>query len=125
MLFDTDVLIDVQKGRDAAAEIINIDEDRCISIYTYMELMQCADNKQQHREVKNFLKDFFFTTLPITENIAHRASIYVEEYTLTNSIRAGDALIAATAVENNLVLCSANDKHFNIIKELQFRQYKR
>ncbi len=125
MLFDTDVIIDIQKGVDSAAQLINKSIERYISILSYMELMQCAENKQQHRYIKSFLHDFTFITLPITENIAHRASVYVEEYTLSSSLRAGDALIASTAVENNLILCSSNKKHFKIIKELQFKQYKR
>ena len=123
MLFDTDVLIDVQKGLKKAAELINKTEERYISIYTYMELMQCAFDKQQHRVIKNFLNDLFFITLPITEDIAHRASIYVEEYTLSCSLRAGDAIVASTAIENNMVLCSSNKKHFSPIKELQFKHF--
>ena len=124
MLLDTDVLINVQKGVESAAELINTAERRYISLYTYMELMQCAENKLQHKKVKNFLKALSFTTLPITENIAHRAAIYVEEYTLSHSLRAGDAIVAATAVENDLVLCSGNKKHFSAVKELQFKQMK-
>ncbi len=125
MLFDTDVIIDVQKGVDSAAQLINKNPERYISIFSYMELMQCAENKQQHRFLKSFLNAFSFITLPITENIAHRASVYVEEYTLSSCLRAGDALIASTAIENNLILCSSNKKHFNIIKELQFKHHKR
>ncbi len=68
MLFDTDVIIDIQKGVDSAAQLINKSIERYISIFSYMELMQCA--------------------------------------------------------ENNLILCSSNKKHFKIIKELQFKQYK-
>ena len=124
MLFDTDVVIEVQKGNDKAAELINKSEERYLSIYSYMELMQCAENKQPHRQVKNFLKEFAFTTLPITENIAHRASIYVEEYTLSNSIRAGYAIIAATAAQNNLLLCSGNKNYFSAIKEVQLTHFK-
>ena len=125
MLFDTDVLIDVQKGSDKAADLINKTAERYISIYTYMELMKCAFNKQQHRLIKNFLNDFFFIILPITEDIAHRASIYVEEYTLSCSLRAGDVIVASTAIENNMVLCSSNKKHFSVIKELQFKHFKK
>lgn len=124
MLFDTDILIEIQRENDKAAELINNSEERYLSIYSYMELMQCAQNKQQHREVKNFLKEFSFTTLPITENIAHRAAIYVEEYTLSHSIRAGDAIVAATAAQNNLVLCSGNKKHYSAIKEVQLKHFK-
>lgn len=96
-------------------------EDRFLSIISHMELMQCAENKQQHKFVKDFLSSFGFTVLPLTENIGHRASIYVEEYTLSSGLRSADAIIAATAVENNLILVSSNRKHFRVIKELKFK----
>ena len=35
----------------------------------------------------------------------------------------GDAIIAATAVENNLTLVSGNRKHFRMIKELRFKGF--
>jgi len=39
-------------------------------------------------------------------------------------MRAGDAIIAATAIENNMTLISSNVKHFKVIKELQFKAFK-
>lgn len=94
---------------------------------TYMELLQGARSKQEAHEIKGFLKDFRLfhppaATLPLSENIGHRASIYVEEYTLANAIGVADALAAATAVEENKVLFSANTKHFKCVKELQLKQ---
>jgi hypothetical protein len=59
----------------------------------------------------------------LTENIGHRASIYVEEYTLSSGMRWGDAIIAATAVENNLTLVSSNVKHFKAVKDLRLKQF--
>ena len=67
---------------------------------------------------------FDFLVLPLTENIGYRASIYIEEYTLTSGLRSDDAIIAATAVENNLPLVSSNAKHFKRIKELQLKSFK-
>jgi len=37
---------------------------------------------------------------------------------------AGDAIIAATAVENNMVLVSSNIKHFKMIEKLQLKIFK-
>jgi len=99
-------------------------EDRFLSIQTYMELMQCANNKTQHKYVKDFISSFGFVVLPFTENIGHRASIYIEEYTLSSGLRSGDAIIAATAVENNLTLTSSNLKHYRVIKDLSFKSFK-
>ena len=124
MLFDTDILIWLQRGNEKAATAIDKTPDRFISIQTYMELLQCAKNKDQHRQVKDFLTSYGFIYLPLTENIGHRASIYIEEYTLKNSIQVGDALIAATAVENNLTLFSGNQKHFKAVKDLSLKIFK-
>ncbi len=124
MIFDTDIFIWAQRGNEKAARIMERSEERYLSVQTYMELMQCAKDKKQHRCVKNFLTTFGFIVLPLTENIGHRASIYIEEYTLKSSLRSGDAIIAATAVENNLPLVSSNVKHFKMIKELQLKSFK-
>ncbi len=89
-----------------------------------MELLQNTRNKTQHKYTKDFLTTFGFIVLPLTENIGHRASIYVEEYTLSSSLGAADAIIAATAVENNMTLASSNVKHFRVIKDLQLKAFK-
>jgi predicted nucleic acid-binding protein len=89
-----------------------------------MELMQGAQNKRQQQNIMDYLNEFDFTVLPITENISHRAQIYSEEYALLNFIRAGDAWIAATAMENNLTLANANAKHLRCIPNLKFKLFK-
>ena len=97
---------------------------RFLSIQTYMELLQGAKNKEQHLYIKDFIASFDFMILPFSENIGHRASIYIEEYSLSSGIRSGDAVVAATAVESNLPLLSSNAKHFRVIKELQLKIFK-
>lgn len=123
-LFDTDVLIWMQRGNEKALSALSKTDDICISAQTYMELLQCAENKRQHTVIKDFLADFDISIIPFTENISHRASVYIEEYSLTHGIRAGDAIIAATAAENNLRLVSGNTKHFRAIKDLKFTVFK-
>jgi len=124
MIFDTDILIWVQHGNEKAAKLIEKETNKYLSIQSYMELLQGAKNKTQHKHVKNFINEFEFSILPLTENIGHRALIYVEEYALSSNMRAGDAIIAATAVENNKMLISSNAKHFKVINELQFKIFK-
>jgi predicted nucleic acid-binding protein len=124
VIFDTDILIWVQRGNRNAARLIDNAEDRYLSIQSYMELLQGAKNKLQHKNVKDFISDFGFSVLPLSENIGHRALIYVEEYALSSGMRAGDAIIAATAVENNLPVVSSNTKHFKIVRELQLKVFK-
>lgn len=124
MLFDTDILIWIQRGNEAAAELVERSEERYISIQSYMELLQCAQNRKQQKEIRDFLHEFNFTILPLTDRIGHRASIYAEEYSLGHGIRAGDAIIAATATENNCRLSSSNAKRFRPIQDLDFRIFK-
>lgn len=124
MIFDTDIFIWTQRGNEKAAKLLEKAEEKYLSVQTYMELLQGARNKTQHKYVKDFLSSFGFIVLPLTENIGHRASIYIEEYTLSSNLRSADAIIAATAVENNMVLASSNAKHFKVIKELQLKVFR-
>jgi len=124
MIFDTDIFIWVQRGNARTARLIDHCEDRYLSIQSYMELLQGASNRTQHKSVQDFISAFGFSVLPLSENIGHRALIYVEEHALSSNMRAGDAIIAATAVENNLPMVSSNAKHFKVVKDLQLEVFK-
>jgi predicted nucleic acid-binding protein len=124
MLFDTDIFIWAQRGNVKAARLIDRSPERFLSVFSYMELLQSARDGEQHRRTHNFLSAFGFEVLPLTENIGHRALIYVEQYTLSHGLRAGDAIIAATAAENKMTLVSGNAKHFRLIKELKLKVFK-
>jgi len=125
VLFDTDVFIWIQRGDAKAARCVEREDERLLSVQTYMELLQCAQNKQQHEHTRSFLKDFGFHTLPLSENIGHRAAVYIEQYSLSHGLRAGDAIIAATATEHHVTLCTGNAKHFRTIKDLKLKVLKR
>ena len=124
MLFDTDVLIWVLRGNHEAAKIIEASDDRCMSIVTYMELLQGARDRREVKSIKGFLTDLAFAMVPLSENIGHRASIYMEEYGLKVSMGMADALLAATAVESQRTLCTANRKHYSPIGELDLRVFR-
>ncbi len=123
MIFDTDIIIWIQRGNKKAADLVDSDNDRSISIISYMELLQNAKNKKQQMVIKDYLKEMEFTVLPISEKIGHRSSIYIEEYSMAHGISTDDALIASTAIENNLTLHSGNNKHYKPIKDLNFKRF--
>lgn len=118
MLFDTDVLIWVLRGSAKAARLVDETADRRISVVTLMELLQGARDKGETRLIKRFVVELGFRTLPLTENTGHRAVVYMEEYGISSGLRVADALIAATAAENNLTLCSGDRSHYRAITEL-------
>jgi len=124
VIFDTDVLIYAQRGARRAALAIDAADERFVSIQSLMELLQGARDKDDLRIIKKFMVDLSFAVLPLTENVGHRALVYVEEYGLSSGLRAADALIAATAVESAMPLMTANAKHFRAIKDLELVVFK-
>ena len=124
MLFDTDILIWIQRGNVKAARLVDRTDERLISVQTFMELLQAARDKRQHAIIKRYLTDLSFSVLPLTENIGHRALVYVEEYGLSSGMRAGDAIVAATATENGLTLATGNARHFRTVKGLALKIFR-
>lgn len=124
MLFDTDVLIWALRGNKKAADTIDQQAYRCCSVVSYMELLQGIRDKKELRAVRNYLADLGFVQLPLTENIGMRASIYMEEYALKSGMGMADALIAATAVDNEIPLYTGNIKHYRVINDLSLNLFK-
>ena len=124
MLFDTDVLVWVFRGNRKASKLIEAAEERSVSVLTYMELLQGARDRRETRTIRSFLADCDFRMLPLTENIGHRASVYMEEYNLAAGMCVADALVAATAAENGLELCTANQKHYKPVKDLELKAFR-
>lgn len=121
MLFDTDVIIWALRGNERAAKAIDQADGLDLSIVSYMELLKGARDKQDLRMTKAFLTDLGFRILPLSEDIGHRASIYIEEYGLKSNLGLPDALIAATAVESDLTLCTGNTKDYRTITEVELK----
>ena len=124
MLFDTDVLIWCFRGVAKAAKAIESDATPTISVVTYMELVQGARDKKELKMIASFLTDLGILVLPLSENIGHRAAIYLEEHALKDCMTMADALIAATAVERGIVLCTGNAKHFRVINDLELDVFR-
>ena len=124
MLFDTDVIIWVLRGNRRAAAAIDKEDRLDLSVISYMELAQGAHDKEDLRLMRRYLADLGFNLLPLSENIGHRASIYIEEYTLRPSLGVPDALISATAVEHKIPLRSGNAKHYRAIAEIELKVFR-
>lgn len=124
MLFDTDVLIWALRGNAQAAATIDSADSLQLSVVSYMELIRGARNKRELQATKKALANLDFQILGLSENIGHRASIYLEEYAMKSNIGVPDALIAATAVETGQRLCTANAKDYRAIAEIQLELFR-
>ena len=78
MIFDTDVIIWALRGNKRATTAIDRAESLDISVVSYMELLRSVRDKKDLRLTKAFLADLGFQIVPLSENIGHRAAIYLE-----------------------------------------------
>ena len=124
MIFDTDVLIWLERGYLKAARLVDSSEGPSISVVTYMELIEGAHDKAQLRATREMVIQYGFAVLPLAEEIGRRAAIYMDQYRLKSGLDLVDALVAATAVENAQTLCTANVKHFRAIPDLSIKAFR-
>lgn len=124
MLFDTDVIIWALRGNLKAASEINRCSELYLSAVSYMELLKGTRDKRELHVIKKFLFDLGFQILPVNEKISHRAMIYIEEYVLKSGMDLADALIAATASEHSMTVCTANNKHYAGIPGIQISVFR-
>lgn len=61
--------------------------------------------------------------LPLTPAITRRATELMTTLALSHGLQAGDALIAATALEHQLRLLTGNSKHFTPIDTLVVERF--
>lgn len=124
MLIDTDVLIWLFRGRVSAKKAIDSVDAVELSAISYMELVQGMRNKDEFQLLRQTIFDCEWNVLPVNENISHRATVYVENYALSNGLQLADALIAASAIESGLTLMTANIKHYKVIPDIQLNRYR-
>ncbi|MEQ1790571.1 MAG: PIN domain-containing protein, partial [Rickettsiales bacterium] len=60
--------------------------------------------------------------LPITPDISHRASVFIEEFSLSHGLTISDAIIAATAFEYGVPLATSNYKDYKMITGLEIKR---
>jgi len=123
MLIDTDVLIWYMRGNENAANFVGQLDSFSISVVTYIELIQGMRNKQELKELRNAIRDWNVKILYITEEISVKAMFYIERHYLSHSLQLADSMIAATAIVNGMPLCTANNKHYKIISQLDINKF--
>ena len=124
MMIDTDILIWYMRGNNKAQKIVEKLNGFCISVITYMELVQGMRNNQELVILRRALRKWNVKILFITEDISTKALFLVEQHFLSNSLELADALIASTAISNGLKLLTGNIKHYKVIKNIETEGFK-
>lgn len=124
MLFDTNILIYADRGLESAKDLIMSTPERAISAVTYMEYVPYCRDKTELRIFEKMLEALQFTIYDLDADISRQARQCVRQFALSHSVEMGDALIAATAIYRDEVLCTSNAKHFKPITGLEVQVYK-
>ena len=120
-LYDTSVIIEHIRGNNAVSTYLSQQELYC-SVITGGELIQGVQNKHDQRVVEKILARM--TMLPLTPAIGECMVDFIKAFHLSQGLAIPDALIAATAIEHDLVLVTHNTKHFSFIPKLSVRSWK-
>lgn len=121
-LTDTTVLIDHLRGNEKAFSFLRHSLP-AVSHVTVAELIQGVKGKRGLLAVEQALEDL--ELIQISGVISSRTISLMKEFFLSHNLQFLDALIAATAIEENLTLITANVKHFSFIKGLKFVDWKK
>ncbi len=126
MIFDTDVLIWYFRGSQKAKELISgvPYRDRQVSSLCVMELVQGCRDRQEVRAVKEFLRENIAGVIHPDERISEKAIALLEGHASADGLRTVDALIAATALQEDETLVTANHKHFKKIPGMEVRKFQ-
>ena len=126
MIFDTDILISVQKGHPGAARFVNqvSAEQRNLSVISYLELLYGSRDQQDLKKTQRMVEDLFASVVSINEQVSNTAARIMKSFVLAHRLDASDALIAATALERHEPVATGNEKHFRFIPGLELRIFR-
>ena len=111
LLLDTDVLIDYLRGRADAVSYINpLTNPLFLSVITVAELYAGVRDGTERTTLDEFVSAFFI--VPVDHEIAARGGLIRRDFGKSHGTGLADALIAATAELQHLVLVTLNGKHF-------------
>ena len=123
-LIDTDILIDTARGIEHAITCLQTLEEHSeltISSITQMEMIVGCQNRSELRALLKFLERFLI--ISVSQDISLTAVHLLKTYRLSHELKIADALIASTAIANNIPLISKNQRDYRFIKTLTLLPY--
>ena len=121
LLLDTDVFIEILRGKPKAATWLTAHADQVIGIpvLVRMELTQGVRNKQ---ELQALIRELGrYTLLHLETGDSARALGWFETFHLSHNVSILDSLIAAIAIRLRKPLYTFNLKHYQVIPGLDVR----
>ena len=114
VLTDSDILIEVSRGRDKTmvSQWLELGQSDALILYS---AVSAAELWAGARPPEHIALDALFDALlcvPIDAALGRRAGEYLRRYRKSHAVELGDALIAASAVERGARLWTRNRKHY-------------
>ena len=114
VLTDSDILIEVSRGRDKTmvSQWLELGQSDALILYS---AVSAAELRAGARPPEYTALDALFDSLlcvPIDAALGRRAGEYLRRYRRSHAVELGDALIAASAVERGARLWTRNRKHY-------------
>jgi len=118
ILLDTNILVEYYRGNEEIRdELQQIGYDTLgVSVITVMELLYGARNKEELERLKKSL--YSLHQFYLTPAISIRAVDLIKLYAKSHTLQIPDALIAATALEEDIPLYTMNVKDFQFISQI-------
>jgi predicted nucleic acid-binding protein len=114
ILIDSDIVIEVLRGRNQAilekwSALANSTAPILISPITFAEIGAGARPSEQ-KVISRFFAPL--TCVVIDQRIGQLAGEYLRQFSKSHNLKIADALIAASAVQNQAALWTLNRKHY-------------
>jgi predicted nucleic acid-binding protein len=105
-------------NRDVQVQTIVENLDSVICSTVYIECLQGSKSNQEKNSIKKYLSNF--PLLLVGSDISQLAIELIDSYSNIHGLLLADALIAATALENDLTVLTYNINDFKFIKNLKW-----
>jgi predicted nucleic acid-binding protein len=115
---DTDVMIDFFQGQKQAADFVLSNRPSIlISAVVVVELCAGFRGGDERSKIEEFIARA--RVIPLTAQIAMMAGFYLRQYSKSHGIGIADAIVAATAEEQNAELKTLNVRHYPMFEALK------
>ena len=115
-LIDTNIFIAILRGNAALKSFIE-SLDCALDTTVYAELIQGAKNKLEVQKIERYLTRF--ELMHFDQSVSRKTIELIRIYSKSHGLMFGDAIIAATCLENDLILITYNVKDFRFINGLK------
>jgi tRNA(fMet)-specific endonuclease VapC len=126
LIFDTDILVWVLRRYVPAIEFVERVPLalRKMSAVSRLELLYGCRDQSQLQRLQKHIDAQYAEILPLSETISATAGRLMESFVLSRRPQVNDVLIAATALQHDEVLATANLKHFDFVPGLKLKPFR-